>query len=888
MTALHRPANTRWLDSAVLGFVLLAALALSSCTSDRIARIATSSPTGLPTSTPSLTVPPTRTSQPTVTQIAVPPTQTSTPTLTPQPTPKLGKWTFTGAYARGSSPCAKYLSSSTFILGADASNCLPSKQGGTATAKLSLPSGFGDQSITLRVICSTTLGCASAITNHTAEGKITVSVDGRALWTVRCKPSVGCDPLALGDAPTVTFFSTKASQHTIELSASAGITWPVEALEVDAQVLPKSIEGVAYSPFRDCQNPHWGPEPSLEEVQEDLRLLRNMGNAVRTYASTGIQGKIPALARQMGLRVSAGAQLGRDKEKNEQEIAALITVAKTVDLEAAIVGNEVLLRGDLTEDELLGYIQRVRAAIPVSIPVTTGEIGSTLLAHPRIMRAVDLELVHLYAYWDGIPIENAALHVVDLYHRIQATVPAKRVVIGETGWPASGQANGLAIPSPKNQRRFLREFLALARKEGLEFFYFSVFDELWKTEGGVGPYWGFMTSDRRNKYDVQSLLYPLNDTPHPLPDVTPLPTGTPGPRPVAATVFPVFRNYASEENHFAPSGWMGDIGAIHFNDCARLTEDWDDRVIEIQYSPSAKDQNGWAGIYWQEPENNWGNLQGGYALSGFTRLKFRARSDQDGVRVKFLVGGVDSGPFPSSLLTPVFAQGADSLGFVTLSRQWQEYSIDLRGADLSHLIDGFGWIAQRDAKSHPITVYLDEIVFDQQPPQPDSQGTTNTIGRASQLPVFINGSLAQGFDLGLQTSEEVSGWATNDGSAMKLVYPPGQKWSVAYITVGRPQSTGPRQVRDLSSYQTLTVDMRGEVGEEVVQIGMKDAADPDDGSETKKEIQLTSEWQTFRFPLREFVTADLTHIHVPIEFVFPGGAGSETIYFRNVRFVAGD
>ena len=383
--------------------------------------------------------------------------------------PKLSRWTFTGAYAQGDSSCIEGLSSPAFILGADTSSCLPSLQGGMATARLSLPEGFGGQAITLRVICDTTLGCARTVKGNQTDGRISITVDEQVLWTALCKPSTGCEPLALGDEPTVTFVSTASGQHTVRLNASAGIAWPIEAVELDWQTLPKSIEGIAYSPFRDCQNPHWGPEPSLEEVQEDLRLLRNMGNAVRTYASTGIQGKLPALARQMGLRVSAGAQLGRDKEKNEQEIAALIALAQTVDLESAIVGNEVLLRNDLTEDELLRYIQRVKAAIPTSIPVTTGEIGSTLLAHPRVMAAVDLELVHLYAYWDGIPIENAAPHVVDLYHKIQARVPAKRVVIGETGWPASGPPNGLAVPSASNQRRFLREFLSLARQRGTRF-----------------------------------------------------------------------------------------------------------------------------------------------------------------------------------------------------------------------------------------------------------------------------------------------------------------------------------------------------------------------------------------------------------------------------------
>ena len=418
-----------------------------------------------------------------------------------------------------------------------------------------------------------------------------------------------------------------------------------------------------------------------------------------------------------------------------------------------------------------------------------------------------------------------------------------------------------------------------------------------------------MTSERQNKYDVQSLLFPLHDTLRPIQGVTPMPTGTPGPRPVSATVFPVFRNYTSEENHFAPSGWMGDIDAIHFNDCARLTEDWNDRVIEIQYSPSAKDQNGWAGIYWQEPENNWGTSPSGYALSSFSQLRFLAKSDKMGTQAKFFVGGVYTGTYPSSLEKPIYPLEANENGFVGLSTQWQEYHIDLHDANLSNIIDGFGWLSEREAISNPVTIYLDEIVYEQQPLGFPVATPTPITGKApTDLVILSRGQLKNGYDLGIDSSEHVTAWASVIGDAIQFSYPSGQSWGVAFVTVGKPATIDRRQTKDFSPYDTLEIEMRGKLGGEWFFVGIKDRLDADDGSETKQQLQLTTDWKAYRFALSEFITANLSEMYIPVEIVFDrrmtgssvsydltGHAyveplfeypGPETVYLRSIRFIA--
>jgi exo-beta-1,3-glucanase (GH17 family) len=646
-------------------------------------------------------------------------TLTLIPSVTSTPQSALGQWQLSGDYIGMDhrESCAPDLPAGSFVLGAAEETCEPGARGGVAETTLIIPAAARPQVLMLHFACSSAL-CRDIKTTPGSSGSITVTIDNQPLWSARCDPTDQCPQLPQQDGPIVAFVTDAPSQHTIMLSAAPNTSWHIRDLIVEWRPVPSQIQGIAYSPFRDCQNPSWGPYPSEEQILGDLMLMRHMGNAIRTYSSTGIQSSIPRLARQAGLRVFAGAWLGPDRQKNDEEIASVIALARTGDVEAIIVGNEVLLRGDLPENELLGYIQRVKSE--VHVPVTTAEIGAILTQHPRVMDMVDFHMVHLYAYWEGIPIENAARSVVDQYHRIQQQAGGKQVIIGETGWPSAGPARGLAETGAQNQRRFLREFLTLAQQESVEFFYFAAFDELWKTEGGVGPFWGYLGSDRRNKYDIQSLLVPLSEQIRPAANATPLPTGTPGPMPVEGERLPVYTTYAAHDNHFTPSGWMGDFHAIQFSDCADIGEGWTSRGIEIRYTPTPQDKLGWAGIYWLDPEDNWGVKPGGYDLRGFTRLRFRARSSAPGsTQIKFFVGGVANDPaqpdemeYPSSIIHPITAQGADQEGFIQLTEQWQEFIIDLHGADLSYIIDGFGWVAERADPPKEVIFYLDDIIFE--------------------------------------------------------------------------------------------------------------------------------------------------------------------------------
>lgn len=234
-----------------------------------------------------------------------------------------------------------------------------------------------------------------------------------------------------------------------------------------------------------------------------------MSGATRTYGVCKGQDKIVPIANEFNLKVSPGAWICSSYEGNEEEIENLTFLAKNYDLESAIVGNEVVLRYEngwdsLTEAELIDYIKMVKRN--VSVPVTTGEPWHIWDTHPELANAVDCILIHVHPYWERVPVNNAARYVVERYEQIRKKYPDKEVVIGETGWPSQGLTNGEAVPSLENQKRFMEDFLKLAKEERISFYYFEAFDEKWKEEpNGVGPHWGFYYTNRTAKHSIDSV-----------------------------------------------------------------------------------------------------------------------------------------------------------------------------------------------------------------------------------------------------------------------------------------------------------------------------------------------------------------------------------------------
>ncbi len=275
------------------------------------------------------------------------------------------------------------------------------------------------------------------------------------------------------------------------------------ALNRPTTIVPWSgmINGVSFSPYGSDQNPMRGDHPDPAIVARDLQLLVGKVNRIRTYTSTDGVEEVPRIASQYGLKVTAGAWLDQRTERNEKEIHNLVHNVRTYpNIERVIVGNESILRNDLTVQQLIGYLRRVRAL--TDVPVSTAEPWHVWARHPELAAEVDYIAIHVLPYWEKIPVEAAPKWALEQLHLIQKMYPNKHVILGEVGWPSGGEHKGIAEASPSNQARFVREFLNLASQEKLDYFVMEAFDQPWKREieGYVGRYWGLFDVNRNAKF----------------------------------------------------------------------------------------------------------------------------------------------------------------------------------------------------------------------------------------------------------------------------------------------------------------------------------------------------------------------------------------------------
>lgn len=287
--------------------------------------------------------------------------------------------------------------------------------------------------------------------------------------------------------------------------------WQLAHRPVDVPDWNGPVGGFAYSIFQRDQSPLEGRYPSESEIAADLALLARHTGRIRTYASAE-QPALPRLAKAHGLELTAGAWLDRRRENNEAELAALVAAARQYDnVRRAIVGNEVLLRGDLTPGQLIGYLDRARRQLDV--PVSTAEPWHVWLKHPELAGHVDFITVHLLPYWEGIPLERALEDVLKRYDQVRRAFPDKPVVIGEVGWPTNGDRFKRARPSTAGAAEFLRRFFAVAEARGLDYYVMEAFDQPWKEagEGRVGAYWGMFTADREPKFPLVGPVQPDPD-----------------------------------------------------------------------------------------------------------------------------------------------------------------------------------------------------------------------------------------------------------------------------------------------------------------------------------------------------------------------------------------
>ncbi|MFH2057444.1 MAG: glycosyltransferase family 2 protein [Pseudomonadota bacterium] len=269
---------------------------------------------------------------------------------------------------------------------------------------------------------------------------------------------------------------------------------------------PGRIQGFSFSPMQAWNNPIEQNLPSEEEIDADLKLLAKKTNAIRTYSMEGVQARIPSLALKYGLNVTLGAWIGSDLEQNEKQIETLIQVAleNYRNVIRVIIGNEVILRGDLTVQQLSAYLDRVKKAL--DIPVSTAEPWHVWLKNKELASHVDFIATHMLPYWEGIHLDRAVDYVIEQVTLLEKTFSDKPIVIAEVGWPSNGRTRHSAVASASNEATFLRRFIHRAQK--LEYIYYimEAFDQPWKrkVEGAVGAYWGVYDAMRQPKFPFTS------------------------------------------------------------------------------------------------------------------------------------------------------------------------------------------------------------------------------------------------------------------------------------------------------------------------------------------------------------------------------------------------
>ena len=252
---------------------------------------------------------------------------------------------------------------------------------------------------------------------------------------------------------------------------------------------------VSYAPFRDGQDPL--VESTMippAQIDEDLALLSRFTDCVRTYSTENGLDQVAEIAQRYGMKVFQGLWLSNKASRNRAQIATTVALAKKFPdvIRAVIVGNEVLLRGEMSATDLGAILREVKSQI--TQPVTYADVWEFWLRYADLQNSVDFVTIHILPYWEDFPIPaaQAAAHVDAIRKRVAAAIPNKEIMIGETGWPSQGRMREGALPSPANQARVIEETLALGKRENFRVNVIEAFDQPWKRwlEGSTGRYWG--------------------------------------------------------------------------------------------------------------------------------------------------------------------------------------------------------------------------------------------------------------------------------------------------------------------------------------------------------------------------------------------------------------
>jgi exo-beta-1,3-glucanase (GH17 family) len=265
----------------------------------------------------------------------------------------------------------------------------------------------------------------------------------------------------------------------------------------------EKISGLCFSPFTQG-DPTQGYLASIQQVQEHMAIIAPYTEWIRTYSMDGGLTESGRLAHERGLKIAMGAWIERSTADNATQINRLIDKSLAGDADIAVIGNEALLRFDLSSSDLISLIKEFKRRVP-NVPVTTAESYEYWLNTPALVDACDVIFAQVYPFWKGVSIDDAVADLNNVYEQLQKVAKGKKIYISETGWPSSGTQNQNALPSTQNASFYFLNVSAWAKALNVPYFYFEAFDEPFKTNtepNGVGNHWGLFENKSTLKPDM--------------------------------------------------------------------------------------------------------------------------------------------------------------------------------------------------------------------------------------------------------------------------------------------------------------------------------------------------------------------------------------------------
>lgn len=292
----------------------------------------------------------------------------------------------------------------------------------------------------------------------------------------------------------------------LDLNKKSGVDFSrmdeTELRKLHFKTLKTGVHGLCFSPYTEGQGT--GDTLSEEQIRRRMGIIAPHTKWVRSFSCTGGNELIPQIANENGLKTLVGVWISDDKERNQREIDQLVKLANEGLVDMVSVGNEVLLRGELVEHELVGYIDKVRQLIPKSIPIGYAEAYFQFIERPNLVNACDVIFANCYPFWEGASNETSLAFMEKMYALTKEKANGKQVIITETGWPSKGEDIELAQPSNINAMKYFINTQTWTQNENISLFYFSSFDESWKKkdEGELGARWGLWNTNENQKFKL--------------------------------------------------------------------------------------------------------------------------------------------------------------------------------------------------------------------------------------------------------------------------------------------------------------------------------------------------------------------------------------------------